>query len=304
MFSRSGSSGLPPRSDTFSTYTYKCPNSYHSNSMQSGYDTSNRSFQGQPPPPEGYFAPPYPSQNLPSGPELVEGIPEPQFRAPLSPVPLQPQSIIPDTAPYQQDQLLQPTREQCSPRRSSIASQPTAIPPPTRKPDPLTHGRFYAQALRLRSRSPTRFPPRPDERNIPISDSSNPVHGLGMFRAQPTTCRSGDQERPWSITIPGDDNIDQTPQKSARAKKQFASIPRDIEETAQDIQEQKTTERAAQSTDKDTGHPHREGGAINETLSVELAATKDDSSEEILMTSTAYPGQEWKPAGLQEWEYY
>ncbi|RJE22794.1 hypothetical protein PHISCL_04852 [Aspergillus sclerotialis] len=297
---------LPPRSDMSSTYSYGDPNSYYSNSIQSGYDTSNKSFQGQPPPPEGYFAPLYPSQTLPSGPDLVEGFPEPQFRGVLSSAPpQQPQYTIPDTAPYQQDQL-QPTREQLSPDGSNIPSQPTPIPPTTRKPDPPTRGRFYAQALRLRSRSPTRFPPRPNEKNIPISDPSNPVHGLGIFKTQPTTCRSGDQERPWSITIPGDDSMDQMPGKMARARKQFASLPPDIEETTQDLQGQKTTERAAQSRQKDAGHPHRgEGGTTNETLSpAELRVTKHNSSEEIFMSSTAYPGQEWKPPGFGEWEYY
>jgi hypothetical protein len=36
---------------------------------------------------------------------------------------------------------------------------------------------------------------------------------------------------------------------------------------------------------------------------VELPArTDDNSSEEIMMSSTAYPGQEWRPLGFSEWE--
>lgn len=45
-------------------------------------------------------------------------------------------------------------------------------------------------------------------------------------------------------------------------------------------------------------HPHRnnEARVLNETPEpVELAMTRDDSSEEIIMSSTAYPGQEWTP---------
>lgn len=44
-------------------------------------------------------------------------------------------------------------------------------------------------------------------------------------------------------------------------------------------------------------HPHRnEARFLNETTEpVELAMTKDDSSEEIVMSPTAYPGQEWTP---------
>lgn len=44
-------------------------------------------------------------------------------------------------------------------------------------------------------------------------------------------------------------------------------------------------------------HPHRgEARLVNETPEpVELAATRDDSSEEIIMSPTSYPGQEWTP---------
>ena len=44
-------------------------------------------------------------------------------------------------------------------------------------------------------------------------------------------------------------------------------------------------------------HPHRnEARTLNEASEpVELALTKDDSSEEIIMSPTAYPGQEWTP---------
>jgi hypothetical protein len=47
-----------------------------------------------------------------------------------------------------------------------------------------------------------------------------------------------------------------------------------------------------------SNHPHRESEAraLNEPAEpVELAITKDDSSEEIVMSPTAYPGQEWTP---------
>lgn len=45
-------------------------------------------------------------------------------------------------------------------------------------------------------------------------------------------------------------------------------------------------------------HPHREPEPRNVTEGsepVELALTRDDSSEEIVMSPTAYPGQEWNP---------
>jgi hypothetical protein len=45
-------------------------------------------------------------------------------------------------------------------------------------------------------------------------------------------------------------------------------------------------------------HPTREREArtLNDTAEpIELALTRDDSSEEIIMSPTAYPGQEWTP---------
>lgn len=43
---------------------------------------------------------------------------------------------------------------------------------------------------------------------------------------------------------------------------------------------------------------------VNETQPVELLGTKHDGhdEEEVVMSSTAYPGQEWRPAGLARWE--
>jgi hypothetical protein len=44
-------------------------------------------------------------------------------------------------------------------------------------------------------------------------------------------------------------------------------------------------------------HPHRgDARMVNDTPEpVELAVTHDDSSEEIIMSPTSYPGQEWMP---------
>jgi hypothetical protein len=37
---------------------------------------------------------------------------------------------------------------------------------------------------------------------------------------------------------------------------------------------------------------------------IELPVRNDDSSEEIVMSSTAYPGQEWQPSGYSQWASY
>ena len=37
---------------------------------------------------------------------------------------------------------------------------------------------------------------------------------------------------------------------------------------------------------------------------IELPVCNDDSSDEIIMSSTAYPGQEWQPSGYSQWASY
>lgn len=286
-----GRSDQPYKSGSSSTYSYGDPNSYYSNSVQSGYDSSNRSFQGQPPPPEGYFAPAHSLQAPDAGHHLTERSENRHFRDPLPSPPSQQY-----TSPYQREQLHRPF----PPRHSSMSPQPaTVTPPPTRKPDPPTRGRFYADNLRLRSRSPKHFAPHPNEKEIPTSDASNPAYGLGIFRAQPPTSRTGDQERPWNITIPGDANTNR--RQSRIARKPAGPNPPTVDESSGTSQAPSEPPTQAETT-----HPHRgEARAINEAQSpIELPVTKDDSSDEILMTSTAYPGQEWKPAGFGGWENY
>src|SRR5204863_2808751 len=58
----------------------------------------------------------------------------------------------------------------------------------------------------VRSRSPISYRPALYGDNEPLSDHTDPAHTLGTFQsAVPTTPRVGDQERPWSVTLPEDD---------------------------------------------------------------------------------------------------
>jgi hypothetical protein len=59
---------------------------------------------------------------------------------------------------------------------------------------------------------------------------------------------------------------------------------------------------AVSNTSVISAHPHRsedKARVVNDTPQpVELAVTADDSSEEIIMSPTSYPGQEWTPMHL------
>lgn len=97
------------------------------------------------------------------------------------------------------------------------------------------------------------------------------------------------------------------PNLGVRSRKPVVSQPESISTTTTTTNNTTTNNTNTNTTSKDipissastlTYHPHRESDprVLNETTEpVELAMTKDDSSEEIVMSPTAYPGQEWTP---------
>jgi hypothetical protein len=85
------------------------------------------------------------------------------------------------------------------------------------------------------------------------------------------------------------------PSLSVRSRKSTGS---DFESTSFNPKTNKPKNIVVSSTSTTFSHPTREREArtLNETAEpVELALTRDDSSEEIIMSPTAYPGQEWTP---------
>lgn len=279
--------------------------------------------------------------------------------------------------PPQSGQLYhpQPRHQQFAPTSSSILSARSPPPrntfspsyPVRREATPQERDRYYTQELRMRSRSPTSHPPKPDVRATSLSDPSDPAHNLGTFHSVPNTNRVGDQETPWNITLPGETQEDPRSsqkrsklQRPAAFKSSYCAEPitshhgQYYKGSAQQKQQATITPSAqhihpalaepsiaAKSTDTTayddipdipntrrfsfepesnvttasrenrnqniprSTHPHRdESTVINRTAEpVELPLRQDDSSEEIVMSSTSYPGQEWQPAGYANCEY-
>ncbi|GFF73058.1 hypothetical protein IFM47457_03297.2, partial [Aspergillus lentulus] len=191
--------------------------------------------------------------------------------------------------------------------------------------------RAYTQDLHIRSRSPKTFPPRPEERSYPSTDTTDPANNLGTFRSNPRTSRIGDQELPWKLTLPSDSDEERATataregegswlESTTQRLLQSSRLPTYEEDSEVHGQPQQPVgdEKTAEGQNGDRGrqqgegqgqshhHPHRgEARAINpEDAPVELPVQwDDDSGEEITMSSTAYPGQEWKPLGFSGWEY-
>jgi hypothetical protein len=82
------------------------------------------------------------------------------------------------------------------------------------------------------------------------------------------------------------------PQLSVRSRKPVGS----------DLVSPASADRAVSTVSILSSHPHRsenEARIVNDPPEpVELAITADDSSEEIIMSPTSYPGQEWTPMHL------
>lgn len=126
----------------------------------------------------------------------------------------------------------------------------------------------------------------------------------------------GDQELPWKLRIPG--NINEKHEHEHTRSQDPAPLKTTLTTNTTTLAPPAaTTPAIAPSNDnkneKETTDAHQQTTirTINEGQSpIELPAPgqgsgKDDESsdEEVVMSSTAYPGQEWRPAGLTGWEY-
>ncbi|KAF9892807.1 hypothetical protein FE257_000396 [Aspergillus nanangensis] len=300
----------------------------------------NATFQGQPPPPGGYFAP--------FNPDSFSRFRDPQESTTHLAQPTHadnPDIRIP--SPTRIPQHTDSGRSGSSGNRSLSPRSPRFVPPPLQQqqyntthltspvPSPVprtppSRGRSqdcsYAEDLHLRSRSPKAFAPRPNEKHIPSTDVTDPAHILGTFRSSnPRLSRIGDQERPWKLSLPGLDDEAGT-FATCRRHTTAGALPSQDEDRLPTYEEdgenhphppalsdEKSSaspsrpprEVTSQQQQQYNQHPTRgHGRSLNNIdAPVELPVRReDDSGEEITMSSTAYPGQEWRPLGFSEWD--
>ncbi|KAL4991424.1 hypothetical protein BDW68DRAFT_141752 [Aspergillus falconensis] len=301
------------------------------------FPDGRNTIHGRRAPVEGYFAHESPeSFSLPNPYQHLRGTASSDHIRLSDPTPIDPGRLSPHFPPYHPPASPHRQPHVSSPRYSPPLPSPAPRTPPSRG---RSEERTYAQDLHLRSRSPKAFAPRPEERNLPKHDPTDPAFNLGAFRSSnPRTSRIGDQELPWKITIPGDDD-EPTTDTSVSWRHEAEGVlngtgtgtdtstrlptyqedeeehgpshyqPHD-EKQGPPIPHPSTTSEPtppqAQPVTTSRGHPHRSGArTINASDGpVELPVrTDDNSSEEIMMSSTAYPGQEWRPLGFSEWEH-
>lgn len=234
----------------------------------------------------------------------------------------------------------------------NYSQAPNINPLPNRSP--LGSGRGLRQEsldhtrdLQRRSRSP-RARPRSPNGYPEDQDDADPAHNLGTFRSQNSTPRLGDQEKPWSLSIPEEREEGKQGQHIGLHNNRRQSIPRPEgdqndpsryppPDSAADIMSPVDPAAAhmapppppkiplshASSNHSKPSHPsgrqvplpsgeenpHADvqsqeeyGARVKATSPVELPVPGDDESEEIVMSSTAYPGQEWMPSNWGHWD--
>lgn len=193
------------------------------------------------------------------------------------------------------------------PRDARRASMPL---PPITSPDALLSGRFYssmsedipssAKHTRVKSQPLMTIPPlspiAPSDSNLSISQSSHlhtsdgrPSHELHAEEARRPQ-EAEESPEPFGSQV----RSGLGPSLAIKSRKQEAG-----QSESANTAETSTPEYINfLSTSASSTHPHRDSSArtLNESSEpVELAITNDDTSEEIVMSPTAYPGQEWTP---------
>ncbi|EGE02717.1 hypothetical protein TEQG_08613 [Trichophyton equinum CBS 127.97] len=210
-----------------------------------------------------------------------------------------------------------------TPPMSQAMYSPTGSEQTTKSPTHSPH----IKDLHFRSRSPLSRPPDTADSPSLASDTQNPAQRLGTFHTSvPHTLRVGDQETPWTIALPQDEKH-QNPQIPSSISPQYTmstttspgsrhvSSPQPISPPKGSLNgsysyfETRPTPASTSNSTVLSGDASNDTRVPEQTRLVHVASmepvelpTNDDSSEEIVMSSTSYPGQEWQPAYLGQWD--
>ncbi|KAK2749369.1 hypothetical protein FQN57_006301 [Myotisia sp. PD_48] len=174
----------------------------------------------------------------------------------------------------------------------------------------------HTAKLHLRSRSPLSGYPDTREYDSSPSGTGDPAHKLGTFHsAVPNISRIGDQETPWNIAIPSNESNDQY-RDAVNYPLPNSAVISPVNPAAADFppppppksppgaviplagEHGSIESNASRPAVPNQGRLSTQTG---DTLPIDHP-TNDDSSEEIIMSSTAYPGQEWQPSYVGNWD--
>lgn len=176
--------------------------------------------------------------------------------------------------------------------------------------------RAHTADLHIRSRSPSSHQPDAHLSSAVAAaeNNSHPASQLGMFHSTvDDSSRNGGQQRPWNVAMPRDQDdktaVDPSRYPLPRSNKMSpvnpaaAGIPPPpppkIPLQADATGESPSTPRSVNTA---RGAVELPAPVNNAPIQAVELPTNDDSSEEIVMSSTAYPGQEWQPAYLGHWD--
>lgn len=205
---------------------------------------------------------------------------------------------------------------------------PPVVPSPAFSSPPSVNGRVghfagpprraHTADLHIRSRSPISYQPDANLSSaIAAADNnSKPASHLGMFHSTAgDISRDGGQQRPWNVSMPRDQTesgVDPTryplPRSNMMSPVNPAAAdmppppPPKIPLQMNDIRETTPAPPSVNTAPRAVELPAPNNSNNNTEVQPAELPTHDDSSEEIVMSSTAYPGQEWQPAYLGHWD--
>lgn len=238
--------------------------------------------------------------------------------APQLPLPSQSRSTTPSQGPYRTQSPMH------DPRSRSPYGQGGA-------PAPVRDTHSHAIDLHKRSRSPRNGRRLSSDEREEVASKMDPANQLGTFSrtSAPQSGRSDGQEAPWRIEVPNSEEEEKKrksqavllkpeqdkgasnegdlenihPRKSEEEWKKQEQ-PMNVAEKVMGVQLARSPLPLQRSTSDGNARPT---SRVPQASPVELPGSKapgDDSDDEIVMSSTAYPGQEWMPemSGYGHWD--
>ena len=180
----------------------------------------------------------------------------------------------------------------------------------------------HAIDLHKRSRSPRNGRPASEVIEEGLLNTNDPASRLGTFAEakSATTPRNPgafDQEKPWQVGLPGREESEKKRRSRQMIEKGEVNgstnvnggpVQQPHQQSQQQVQPQTVADRMiAQGSPRQVASKGSSNAAKNAVPVAELPGSKapgDDSEDEIVMSSTAYPGQAWMPdmGGYGHWD--
>lgn len=157
--------------------------------------------------------------------------------------------------------------------------------------------------------APTENGTHSSQNSVPVSDAAPPSHADSALSVPSLPSPPVENSTLSSVSAPVSDEASNNPaaQLAPPVSDEMNGLSKASEGSQRPQESQSQSREVNPAAEHPASHPDRyeEGNFLQRAHSpVELPVRSDDSSEEIIMSSTAYPGQSWQPDGFEQWMRY